>query len=144
MIAVRLTPPLKEVYFASPSYIAEHGRPSRPHDLLRHNCIRYRYIDSKKIAEWQFNGKEGPFTVDVKGRLIVNSTSAVVRAAQEGLGISWLFRGNIEDELESGTLTSILDRYVIERPGFFLYYPRANSQLEILRIFVEAMKKRRS
>ncbi len=140
MIAVRLTPPLKEVYFAAPSYFARHGRPGRPPDLLRHNCIRYRYIGSKRIAEWQFRNAKGVFAVNVKGGLIVNSTHALLHAARDGLGIGWLFRANIADDLASATLESVLDRYVIERPGFFLYYRRENARLEILRTFIDFMK----
>lgn len=143
MVAVRLTPPLKEVYFGAPSYFAAHGRPQRPEDLLRHDCIRYRYIGSKRIAEWQFRGPEGVFTVDVKGCLIVDSTAAVVRAVRDGLGISWLFRANIHDDLKSGALETILDRHTVERPGFYLYYPRENARLEILRLFVEFMRAKR-
>lgn len=143
MVAVRLTPPLKQVYFAAPAYFARHGRPAQPRDLLRHNCIRYRYIGSGEIAEWQFDGAEGVFTVDIKGGLIVDSTSAVVRAARAGAGIGWLFRPNIAADLKSGTLESVLDRDVIERPGYFLYYPRASARLELLRIFIEFMKMRR-
>lgn len=140
MIAVRLTPPLKVVYFASPGYLERHGRPEQPEDLLRHNCIRYRYIGSRRIAEWQFSGAEGIISVDVKGGLIVNSTNALIHAARSGLGIGWLFRANIDDDLRSGRLVSVLDGFAIERPGFFLYYPRGSSWLEILRIFVEFMK----
>lgn len=143
MFAVRLTPPLREVHFAAPAYFAKHGRPRQPQDLLRHNCIRYRYIGSNRIAEWQFRSAKGIVSVDVKGSLVVNSTSALVRAAQDGLGIGWLFRANIADDLKSGDLESVLDRHVLERPGFFLYYPRENSRLEILRIFVDFMKTRK-
>jgi DNA-binding transcriptional LysR family regulator len=144
MIAVRLTPPLKVAYFASPAYLEAHGRPDRPQDLLRHNCIRYRYIGSRRVAEWQFQGAEDTISVHVKGSLVVDSTRAVVDAALAGIGIGWLFRPNVEEELRSGRLVSILDRFAIERPGFFLYYPRANSRLQILRIFVEFMKGRTS
>lgn len=140
MIAVRLTPPMKEVFFAAPSYLAKHGRPRRPVDLLRHNCIRYRYIGSRTIAEWQFDGPEGIASVDVKGSLIVNSTAAVIDAAQNGLGIGWLFRPNIRDELQARDLESVLDRYAIRRPGFFLYFPRENAQLRILRSFIDFIK----
>ena len=140
MIAVRLSPPLKEVFFAAPSYFEKHGRPETPEDLLRHNCIRYRYIASKRIAEWQFHGAEGLTTVDVKGSLIVNSTNAVVGSARDGLGIGWLFGPNVEGDLRSGTLESVLDGYAIERPGFFLYYPRANARIAVLRVFIDFMK----
>jgi DNA-binding transcriptional LysR family regulator len=142
MIAVRLTGPQKVVYFASPDYLAKHGRPKRPQDLLHHNCIRYRYIGSRRMAEWRFNGPGGIVEVDVGGSLIVNSTSALVHAARSGLGIGWLFKSNVEDDLRSGRLVSVLKEFAIERPGFFLYFPKANSRLEILRIFIEFMKAR--
>jgi DNA-binding transcriptional LysR family regulator len=142
MIAVRLSPPLREVHFGAPSYFRMHGRPRWPQDLLRHNCIRYRYIGSKRIAEWQFRGVEGVIGVEVKGGLIINSTTALIDAARNGLGIGWLFRPNVAEDLRSGRLVSVLDKFAIERPGFFLYYPRANARLELLRIFIDFMRAR--
>lgn len=142
MIAVRLTPPLKVAYFASPGYLEKHGRPKQPKDLLRHNCIRYRYIASKRFAEWRFNADEGVVAVDVRGSLIVNSTNALVRAAREGLGIGWLLRSNVADDLRARRLVSVLDDFAVERPGLFLYYPKGNSSLQVLRAFIEFMKAR--
>ena len=142
MVAVRLSPPLKEVHFASPAYCETHGRPRRPSDLLHHNCIRYRYIGSKKIAEWEFRSPEGVISVDVKGGLIVNSTNALIHAARESLGIGWLFKPNIHDDLRSGRLVSVLDSFAVERPGFFLYYPKGNARFELLRIFIQFMRAR--
>lgn len=142
MIAVRLTPPMKQVCFAGPSYLDRRGRPRRPRDLLRHDCIRYRYIGSGRIAEWQFRGAGGIATVEVKGSLVMDSTEAVLDAARRNLGVSWLFRPNIEEDLRVGRLESLLDGYAIERPGFFLYYPKASARLEILRLFIEQLKYR--
>ncbi|MEX2647930.1 MAG: LysR family transcriptional regulator [Alphaproteobacteria bacterium] len=144
MIAVRLTPALTEVHIASPSYFARRGRPAEPAELLGHDCIRYRYIGSGRIAEWSFRGAEGAMTVAVKGSLIVNSTSAVIDSARDGLGIGWLFRPNVVDDLRSGTLESVLDKFAIERPGFFLYFPGALRRLEVLRAFVDFMRMRKS
>ncbi len=140
MIAVRLTPPLKQAFFASPDYFDKHGRPERPEDLLQHNCIRYRFIASKRIAEWEFNGPDGVTTVDVKGRLIVNSTSALLSASRDGLGIGWLFRPNVEDDIANGRLESVLDTFAVQDPGHFLYYPKANGKIEVLRAFIDFMK----
>jgi DNA-binding transcriptional LysR family regulator len=144
MIAVRLTPPLKVAYFASPDYLKRHGRPRQPQDLLRHNCIRYRYIATRRIAEWQFVGDGGIVAVDVKGSLTVNSTNALIHAAREGLGIGWLFRPSVAGDLRSGRLVSLLDDFAVERPGLFLYYPRAYASLEILRVFIDFLKLRRA
>ena len=128
------------MHFAAPSYLQAHVRPRQPRDLLQHTCIRYRDIGSRRIADWQFRDAEGVTTVDVRGSLIVNSTTALIHAARHGLGIGWLFRANIDDDLRSGRLVSVLDKFAIERPGFFLYYPRAHSRLELLRIFIEFMR----
>jgi DNA-binding transcriptional LysR family regulator len=142
MIAVRLTPGLKGAYFASPAYLAKHGRPTQPRDLLSHNCIRYRRINSRTIAEWEFKGPEGIYSVAVRGNLIFDSFPAVVEAALAGLGIGWSLRPGVAAELASGRLVSLLDRHIPDRPGFFLYYPRENARLEILRLFVEFMRHR--
>jgi DNA-binding transcriptional LysR family regulator len=143
MTAVRLTPPLSGAYFAAPSYFAKHGRPEQPLDLLEHDCIRYRFIGSKRIAEWQFRGADGVYTVNVKGGLIFNSFQSVVRAALDGLGVGWSLRAGVAAELASGGLESILDPYVVERPGFFLYYPKENARLESLRLFIDFIKARK-
>ena len=140
MVAVRLTPPQKEIYFASPAYLDRHGRPREPRDLLQHNCIRYRYIGSKQFAEWQFQGPDGIYAVDVSGNLIVDSTTAQIEAAKQGLGLCWLFEGNIIDELASGALESVLDEHAVERPGFFLYFPRESTRLTVFRLFVDYLK----
>ena len=140
MIAVRLSPPVREVVFAAPSYFDRHGRPQTPEDLLRHNCIRYRYIASRRFAEWQFSGADGITTIDARGNLIVDSTTALVSAARAGVGIGWLFRPGLEEDFRSGRLESVLDEYAIERAGYFLYYPRANARIEAFRVFVDFMR----
>lgn len=142
MIAIRLCPPAREAVFASPSYFNRHGRPELPEDLMHHTCIRYRYISSKRFAEWQFNGAQGLTTIDVKGNLIVNSTTALISAARDGLGIGWLYRRSVEEDLRAGRLEHVLASYSVERPGYFLYYPRAHARLEILRVFIDFMKDR--
>ncbi len=142
MIAVRLGPPLQEVFFAAPSYLDRHGRPERPEDLLQHNCIRYRYIATRRIADWEFRGAAGVGTIDVTGNLIVNSTNALLSSVRDGLGIGWLYRPAVEADLRAGTLESVLDDYALERSGYYLYYPRANARIEVLRLFVDFMRDR--
>jgi DNA-binding transcriptional LysR family regulator len=142
MIAVRLTPPTRQVVFASPEYLRRHGRPQVPADLLDHNCIRYRYIASGRIADWQFQMPEGTTTVDVRGSLIVNSTVAVIGAARNGIGLSWLVGPDIEDEINQGHLESVLDPFALERAGYFLYFPRANANIRVVRTFIDFMRER--
>jgi len=142
MVAVALTEPLKEVIFGAPAYFDRHGRPRGPRDLLAHNCIRYRYIGSGRLAPWEFNGPDGVRAVDVTGNLIVNSTNSLIFAAKEGLGLGWLFRGNVADDLKAGTLESVLDDHVVTRPGFYLYYPKESTRIRVVRLFVDFLRAR--
>lgn len=140
MIAVRLSPALQEVVFAAPSYFDKHGRPDQPKDLLRHNCVRYRYITSKRFAEWRFNGADGISTIDVRGNLVVNSTNALLSAARAGHGVAWLFRPSVEGDLQDGVLESVLEDYSVKGPAYYLYYPKTNAKIKVLRLFIDYMK----
>src|SRR5262249_52260660 len=51
MIAVSLGPPQRYAVVASPQYVAQHGRPRHPKDLLDHACIRIRF-GSGRIPDW--------------------------------------------------------------------------------------------
>lgn len=137
MVAVRLTPPLKGAFSAAPAYLDAHGRPRHPRDLLRHRCIRYRFITTNRVADWQFWDEGQLITVDPPAGLVFDSFQSVVQAACDGHGIGWSLRAVIAGELASGTLESILDRYVIEHPPFFLYFPEQNRRSELLRLLID-------
>src|ERR1700742_4458228 len=53
MIAVSLGPPERYVVVASPQYVAQHGRPKHPKDLLDHACIRARF-GYGVMPDWEF------------------------------------------------------------------------------------------
>ncbi|MEM7426393.1 MAG: LysR substrate-binding domain-containing protein [Pseudomonadota bacterium] len=140
MIAVRISPPFREAMFGAPSYLDTHGRPQAPADLLKHNCVYYRYIASNRHAQWRVMEDGAITSVDVRGNLTVNSTAALLDAARSGHGLAWLFRHSVEEDVRQGRLEVVLQDYAVEWPGYFLYYPKANASLQMLRDFVEHMR----
>jgi DNA-binding transcriptional LysR family regulator len=52
--SVRLSPPTRTVVVASPDYLARHGTPERPEDLVRHQCINYRQATRGGLYRWEF------------------------------------------------------------------------------------------
>ncbi len=140
MISHRICPPFKEVFFASPDYFLKNGIPRHPADLKDHNCVRYRFVTSKRLADWRFDIDGRITTISVSGNLIVDSTSAWVDAARHGSGIAWLFEPAISEFLNSGELQSVLDKYAIRRNGYHIYYPRSSLKLEPLRLLVSFLK----
>lgn len=140
MIALRLTPPLDEICFAAPDYLRRRGSPHRLQDLPAHDCIRYRFQGSGRLQEWRFDAPGGPVEVAVGGGLVVDSFTAVVQAARDGMGIGKFFRADVDDDLTEGRLVAVLPKQVFRYPGFHLYYPRHNARLPLLRALIAALK----
>lgn len=143
MVAVRLTGPLTPCFSAAPSYLAVHGRPQHPRDLLNHKCVRYRFVTANRLWDWQFVEDGQTKTVDPPTRLVFDSMQSVMQAVRDGHGIGWSLRPVIEDHLKAGTLESLLDPYVTTLPPYYLYYPEQNRRLELLRLFVDFLTARR-
>lgn len=73
---------------ASPSYLAQRGRPVRPEDLERHSCLGYAYLPTAN--SWRLTnvatGEEA--TVRLNGPLRANNADALTHAVLAGLGIA--------------------------------------------------------
>ena len=143
VVAVRLTRPLTPCFFAAPAYLETRGRPQHPRDLLNHSCVRYRYITANRVHEWQFVEDGQMKTVDAPTRLIVDDMETLRLAVRGSNGIGWTLRALIEEELSAGTLVTILDGYMPPLPPYYLYYPEQNRRLELLRLFIDFLVKRR-
>ncbi|WP_193188181.1 LysR family transcriptional regulator [Nisaea sediminum] len=142
MVATRLTPPLRAAYSASPAYLAAYGRPQHPGDLLAHKCIRYRFVSTRRVADWLFSVGGRTVTVDPPAHLLFDDFRAVIEAARDGRGIGWSLRRVVEEELADGRLETVLDPCTIEHPPFYIFYPEQHRRLELLRLFIEFLRER--
>ncbi len=76
---------LTQVVCASPKYLANRGRPMKPSDLARHDCLNLSHIPGS--AAWSFAMKGTRVQVDVKGPVVADSAHMLLRLAIEGAGI---------------------------------------------------------
>ncbi len=94
--------------YASPAYLARHGRPGHPAELSAHACLSFR-VGAR--AQWCFDTDAGPVEVDVDGPVHVNSLSFLLNMALAHQGIvmlpCWMARGAVED----GGLVTVLDGF---------------------------------
>ena len=97
------------VLVASPAYLAAHGAPATPRDLLRHECIVYTRPGIDR--NWRFTAAGAEETVTGQGRFHVDSSEAVRRAARAGLGIAMLPRLTTIDDVDAGRLVTLLDAF---------------------------------
>jgi DNA-binding transcriptional LysR family regulator len=141
MIAVRVTDPLQIMVVASPAYLDTRGRPTAPHELTGHNCIRIR-LSSGSFLPWLFarNGKS--FEVAVEGTLIVNDVALALRAARDGLGLLQVPLNYVEPILGAGELESVLDDWSHpQTSAFYLYYHSRRHMRAPLQVFVDFLRK---
>ena len=122
MAAIRLGPDMRQVAVASPAYLAEHGRPAEPRDLLQHRCIRWRWPGHAAPYKWEFHDGTRPFQVQVDGPLIVDSFPLALRAAVDGAGIAFMAEDLTAAAVMRGDLEYLLQAWTVPFPGFYLCY----------------------
>jgi LysR family transcriptional regulator for bpeEF and oprC len=95
--------------FASPAYLARRGRPSKPEDLDRHDCVTFMFQGAPRL--WPFKGASGPLLREPRGTFRSNDAEHIRAAILAGLGIghngSLLFAG----DLTSGAVVQVLRKY---------------------------------
>lgn len=140
MIAVPIGPRVQRfVTAASPAYLAAHGRPLHPRDLLRHACIRHRFA-SGVMLPWEFERDGEIVKISPAGQLVANTIDLEISAAVEGLGVIGTFEGFLEPAVSRGALVPILEDWSQGFSGPFLYYPSRRHMPAPLRAFVDFVK----
>jgi DNA-binding transcriptional LysR family regulator len=144
MIAVPIGPRVERfATAASPAYLAAHGTPAHPRDLLSHACLRTRFAGGA-MATWEFERAGEVVRIDPPGPLVVRLSAAsdlAVAAALDGVGIVHLFEGWLRPHLDAGTLVPVLPAWWQSFPGPFLYYPGRRYVPAPLRAFVDFIRR---
>lgn len=124
---------------AAPSYIAAHGAPAHPRDVLDHACIRHRFMHGV-LTTWEFERDGELIRVNPSGRLVASAIEMEIGAAVAGLGLIYGFEEVIMPEIESGALMPVLEDWWQSFSGPFLYYPSRTLMPAPLRAFVDFIK----
>jgi DNA-binding transcriptional LysR family regulator len=140
MIAVPIGPRVQRfLTAASPAYLAAHGRPAHPRELLTHECIRHRFRSGVSLP-WEFQRGAEIVKISPRGRVVANSVDLELAAAVQGLGLIHSFEGFLEPALTVGALVPVLEEWVQSFPGPFLYYPSRRGMPAPLRAFVDHLR----
>lgn len=95
---------------ASPDYLVKHGRPRKPRDLSKHDCLFFSLQKSPDL--WYFNSiQQGDESVHVSGRFKTSSPDAICDATVQGLGISIMCEWYARAQIKQGRLKVILEDY---------------------------------
>lgn len=141
MIAVPIGPRTQRFALAgSPGYLAARGRPEHPRDLLGHACLRHRFA-SGIMPPWEFERGAERVKISPSGPLVANTAELQVCAAVQGLGLVHTFEGYLLPAIATGTLVPVLQDWLPEFSGPFLYYPSRRHMPPPLRALVDFLKR---
>jgi DNA-binding transcriptional LysR family regulator len=137
-VAFRLAP-YARVMCAAPAYLAAHGTPSTPDELVHHNCLITR--GASLNATWPMNRDGAVVHMRVSGNLVANNGAVVIHAAVDGRGIVMTPKWMVADELASGRLVEILRGCVPANRAVYAVLPRQGALLPKVRAFVEFLRE---
>ncbi len=142
MIAVPIGPRVQHyVAAAAPAYIAAHGLPGHPGELVDHACIRHRFASGVSV-DWEFVRGEEVVRIKPDGPLVASTMELELAAAVAGLGVICTFEEFLRPALDSGELVPVLTDWWQSFSGPFLYYPSRRNMPAPLRAFIDFIRSR--
>ena len=100
---------VRRVICGAPSYLAEHGEPQRPEDLLGHTLISANAVTP--APEWRFKVADGISAVKVTPRLLTTTNDAAVAATVGGFGLTRLMSYQVDELVRKGQLRRVLEPF---------------------------------
>jgi DNA-binding transcriptional LysR family regulator len=112
--------------------------PAHPDDLARHDCLS---LDPQR--GWVFSDPDTPGqtrTIKVSGRFECNDGTVLHDWAVGGIGLAWRSMWEVEQDLASGALVSVLDRYAAPPTGIYAVFPQ-NRRLPLrVRLLIDYLR----
>lgn len=142
MIAVPVTGEQREMAVAAPRYVAAHGVPAHPRDLINHRCIGWRPAPDVAPHRWEFEENGVPFTVAVEPQITTNDLRLMLRAALAGAGITFAPEAVFRQYVASGELVPMLEEFLPPFPGFYIYFPQRRYVAPKLRALIDYVRHR--
>jgi len=129
----------KRVVCGTPEYFKKHGRPKTLDDLEKHNCLAFN-LQGGQQRGWYFNVRGKTVSVRANGSLDCNDGELLHRWMTEGLGLAWRSVWEIQSQLESGALETVLDDYAIPEYDIMAVYPQQRNVPAKVRLFIWHLK----
>lgn len=141
-VRVRMTKPFKFLVAGSPDYLAVHGTPRKPEDLLDHECINVRWpTTGDSLYAWEFERGRRKWRVPVRGSIVTNNARFYLAMAEQGMGLIYGAAIGMQDRLDDGRLVAVLEDHAPTEQGVFLCFPKREQLSPAVRQFVNVAKE---
>jgi len=134
LVSIRLAEN-RRVVVASPSYLEEHGTPRALADLAGHNCLSLG-----QQRGWLFRDNEEIVSIKVSGQLECNDGAVLHEWALAGRGLAWRSMWEVGEDLQRGTLVSVLDEFAAPPTGIYAVFPQRKYLPLRVRLLIDHLK----
>jgi len=146
LVSVRLADN-RRLCVATPAYLTRHGTPQSPADLARFDCLTLS-SDASQTRGWAFMHKgRGPAQVTyLKPTGPVNCSDGQVLHdwCLAGHGIAWRSTWEVEAEIATGHLVTVLDAFAAPPNGIYAVFPQRKHLPLRVRTWIDFLKERYS
>jgi DNA-binding transcriptional LysR family regulator len=138
LISVRLADN-RRLCVATPEYLQRAGTPEHPNELIRHECLTLS-SDASQTRGWAFMIDGALTHMRPSGRLDCSDGQVLHDWCRAGLGIAWRSTWEVEHEVASGELVSVLEDYAAPPNGIYALFPHAKHLALRLRLWIDFLK----
>lgn len=124
---------------AAPDYLDRNGRPERPADLLRHDCLHYTNLPGN--LTWPLRRGSRTIRQPVRPSFFSNNTELLHSMAVNGRGLALLPEFIIRDDVEAGRLVILMPEYALPDLPVSLVYPSGKLLTGAMRSFLDFASK---
>ena len=126
--------------FASPSYIAKHGKPKTAEQLNEHQLLIMNLINNDlKLKLVSTEGDD--YILNCKPRLLVDDFSVLKQSIVDGLGIAVLPEYIGREEVVTGKLIKIIPDWGMTDLDVYALYPRNRAKIPKVKAFLNFVSK---
>lgn len=129
----------RSVVVASPDYLARHGRPQHPKELVHHQC--FGYLPFLRTS-WPLRADGEVHWFEAPGKVQANNVDALMDAAVRGLCVTHLPTYVASPEVDAGRLEVILKEYPTMDLGLYAIFPGTRLVPQRVRALVDFLAAR--
>lgn len=110
LISRRLSPS-KRVLCASPEYLAQHGTPLTPQDLVNHDCLAM-IRSNEELKTWHFQDEDQKSVITITPKRFSDDGEVIRHWALEGVGVALKSALDVQADIENKRLVTLLNGHM--------------------------------
>jgi DNA-binding transcriptional LysR family regulator len=138
LVSVRLADN-RRLCVATPAYLKRAGTPQHPNELMRHQCLTLS-SDASQTRGWAFVVDGALTHLRPSGRLDCSDGQVLHDWCLASMGVAWRSTWEVEHEVASGQLLSVLDDFAAPPNGIYAVFPHAKHLPLRVRLWIDFLK----